>query len=580
MMARVRSIAGFVVAVAAVVAPVFFLVPVSVDGDEQLGLWRALANLNLNAYHLWRSDPVSRVSAGLLSQPVAAVQMVIMLCGTWLGLRQHSPLFARSPGFRWVASAIPCVAVSSFVGLDRFVIGSFAWVPLLSMMLFALLNATRASYATRVLPLWVMALFVSVQNSTSANQASVFSALIALLIARYFWERSPERRTLSLLEAFAVTAVALIPAACVAVSCPVAALPAYPHGAHVVPESGTDTLPYALIGPSYPLATLDRVAAAQLYLPGSVLLVTLALVLLVTVGRSASPNQKRLQLFTLAVASCLVLDAALPYDLSLIAPLATLSRLLPWGTVISVISLGVGVVAWLVAVAALSHPSRVVTALATASTLLGWAAAPADLFHPALAAHLTPTAEPEVRRLIASPSSAVVRTYLRQDPLFFEHLAHYRQFKPGRMRDLVKLGGSYSLEPSVQRGEPGEAGQPHLSTGHARQAGGEVCTARLPREMPLSAIELSPGRNLSDFPRGVRVSGGACDRASAKPIVDIPRWQGPLRFTADGFPFWAQHPFVQILFPTPVTVECVFIEQTGTASYDWTIEQVKVLAGS
>lgn len=578
MIGNLRALVAFLLAVTAVCAPVFLLAPVSVDAEPHVGSWTALASSNLNAFHFWRSDPFVRFFASRLSLPAAAFQMVIMLCGTWLAIRQHSAHFARKPALRWLVSAVPCLAVLSFVGLDRFVIGSLAWMPLLSMMLFALLNATRASYGARVLPLWVMALFVSVQSSASANQASVCTALAALFIARYFWERSQDRRALKVREALALATIALGPALWVAVTAPTVPLPAYPQDAHVVPESGTSLLYHALVGPAYPVLTVDRTAAAALYRPGSALLLAVSLALLVTAGRGATPNQKRLLLGTAAATVCLFLDSALPYDLSLIAPLATLSRLLPWGTVVPLVSVAVGLVAWLAAVAALSHPSRVVLTLACAASLLGSFIGSAELTSPSLAAYLAPSASPEVRRLVASPSSSVIRHFLRQDSLFLTRLEHYRQQSSAHFVDLFRQGGSYSLVPSVPLRDPTQPGRPRLSTGIARQVGGEVCTAKLPQEGLVSGIEVSPGRNWGDFPRGMVISAGSCDRASAKHVVTVDDWQGPLLFTADGFPYWGRHHFVKVLFPQAVSVQCLFVEQTGSAPYDWAVDQVKVLS--
>ncbi len=578
MIGMLRAVLAFLLAAAAVTAPVFMLAPVSVDADAHVGPWTALASLNLNAFHFWRSDSFVRLFASSLSLPAAAFQMVIMLCGTWLAIRQHSAHFARTPALRWLVSAVPCLAVLSFVGLDRFVIGSLAWMPLLSMMLFALLNATRASYGARVLPLWVMALFVSVQNSASANQSSVCTGLGALFIARYFWERSQDRRALKVREALALATVALGPALWVAVTAPTVPLPAYPQDAHVVPESGTSLLYHALVGPAYPVLTLDRIAAAALYMPGSALLLAVSLALLVTGGRGATPNQKRLLLGTAAAAVCLVLDSALPYDLSLIAPLATLSRLLPWGTVVPLVSVAIGLVAWLVAVAALSHSSRFVLALACTASLLGSFIVSPELFSPSLAAYLAPSASAEVRRLVASPSSSVIRNLLRQDPLFLDHIDYYHHKASGHFHDLFRQGGSYSLAPSVPLRDPAQPGRPRLSTGIARQVGGELCTAKLPKETLVSGVEISPGRNWGDFPRSMTISAGPCDRASAKHVVTVDGWQGPLLFTSDGFPYWGRHHFVRVIFPQPVSAQCLFVEQTGTAPYDWSVDQVKVLS--
>lgn len=578
MITRLGSLLCFVLAAALVIAPVMLLDPVAIPGDQQVGAWRLLINLNVNAFHLWRADPFSHLVSSLLSQPAAAFQMLLMLCGTWLALRQHSLRLTHSPGLRWVASAFPCLAVIAAVGLDPFVIGGLAWLPLLSMMLFALLNATRARAGAQVLPLWIMALFVSVQNSNSANQAALFTALISLLLARYFWESDSQRRDLSPPEAAGLFAVASVPALWVALAAPIAALPSYPDHSHVVPEEGTGLLYHALVGPSYSILTLDRSATAALYLPVSILLLGLSLALLTTTRRSSGPGRLRLPLFSSAAALCLALDCALPHDWSLLAPLSTISRLLPWGTVVSISSLGVGLVAWLVAIAAASHSSRAVALFAGVAQLLGVLVAPPELWSPILAKHLNADATAETQRAIKSPSSSVLRHTLTQDSNFLARLPYYREQSTRRMYDLFRLGGTYSLDPSVSRNDPERpGGRPRLSTGRAGQFGNELCSAKMPREEVLAGIEISPGRNWGDFPRAVEISAGACDAAAASKVLVIPDWQGPLLFTSEGLPYWGMHHDVRILFPEPIASRCVFIRQTGRSRFDWAVDQVKIL---
>lgn len=578
MIRRLGAWICFFLAAAAVAAPVMLLKPVAVPGDEVLGPWRALINLNTNAFHLWRSDPFSQALSSLLSLPVAPFQMVLMLVGTWLALRQHAILFTRNPGLRWLSSAVPCLAVVASVGFDPFVIGALAWLPLLSMMLFALLNAARARVSAQVLPLWVFALFVSIQQSSSANQASLFTALFSLLIARYFWEREAEERSLSPTAVAALLIVAAAPALWVSFTAPSATLPSYPDTSHIVPEDGTTLLYYALVGPEYPILTLDRPATAALYLPVSVTLLGLSLTLLATTRRTGPNVRARLPLFASSAAFCLALECALPNNWSLIAPLATISRLIPWGTVVSIASLAVGLVAWLVAVAAVSHASRLVSLFTCGALLLGALVAPPELWSPVLAKHLGGDTPAEVQQIIKSPSSSVVRSMLEQDPKFLERLPYYREQSARRAQDLVRRGGTYSLEPSIFKDDSDRTSKrPRLSTGRPGQVGRELCTATMPKEETLAGIEVSPGSNWGDFPRGVEISAGSCVSADAKPVLTIHRWQGPLLFLNNELPYWGRHHEVRFIFPEPIKAQCVFIRQTAVTRFDWAVEQVKIL---
>jgi len=99
----------------------------------------------------------------------------------------------------------------------------------------------------------------------------------------------------------------------------------------------------------------------------------------------------------------------------------------------------------------------------------------------------------------------------------------------------------------------------------------------MPKEETLTGIEVSPGKNWGDFPRSIEVSAGACSAADARPVVTIPQWQGPLLFTSEGIPYWGRHHEVRIVFPEPVKAQCVFIRQTGTARFDWAVDQIRIL---
>ncbi len=553
-----------------------------VDGLTPLpdSRWQALLNLNHNAYHAWREDNIARLAgralATLAAPPVLLLQCVIGMIGTLLVLRQTSAALGRLPALLWPASAASLLSIFAAVGSDRFVVGALAWAPLLSMMIFALLNATRDGQAARVLPLWIVALFVSVQCATSAAQASLPVAVGAIIFARLALEKRAGLRPLSAWQALLVAAIPLLPAVWATAATPLAPLPDYPPLAHVVPDTGESLPILSITGPHYRLLTIDRGSASAAYGPSCLVLLACAGLLALTVRRAGRSHEKPLITAATVGAVLISLDSFLPRDWALQAPIASLSRILPWGGSVSFTSLAVGAVAWLTTVAACSSWRLLPLAAAPlAAFVLG---SPA-LRNPELGEILRDAA-PELRHVLLSPSAAVAKRMLSIDPLFLSRIGTYRALSKHRMHDVARLNGSFTLEPSTHEPPSPQSSRGRLRTYEGGQRGGELLTVSLPSEMAVSGIEISPGPFVGDFPRGLEVSAGACGDGARHPVVSIPQWQGALLFTQKGLPYWSEFEDVRILFPAPEQAQCIFVRQTGTTAYDWSVERVKVLKGT
>jgi hypothetical protein len=118
------------------------------------------------------------------------------------------------------------------------------------------------------------------------------------------------------------------------------------------------------------------------------------------------------------------------------------------------------------------------------------------------------------------------------------------------------------------------------------QRGDERITVRLPHPIQIRGLELDPGDYRTDFPRGLTIRAGSCaDERTALAPPKIPlstlfsarSWQGPLHFTPQGYAYFGGQEQVKIIFPQLSTVECLVIEQTGHAAFDWSVAELRIL---
>jgi len=469
-------------------------------------------------------------------------------------------------------------ALVGTVGLDPFVIGSLTWFPLLSISLFALIYAARNGHALRVAPLWCIALCVSVECALSANQASVCVALIALVFARFGLEKEPPQEEIAAGQACAILGLALIPALWVTYTLPAPLIDALPERAHFVPGPGAIAPVFHLVGPEYSVNTIDEPELLKLLQPASIYLLCSAVLAALVSLRHRSCNWPYLIGGLLIASLSLVWHTSLPYEFALLSPAATLPRVMPWGSVVPMTALLLALTGWLVTITALSLGDIRIGFLLALAPTFAIVVAPQGLRHPVAPDDL-PGVTPEIRALLASPSGAVVRHTLRDDPTLFENLKRYRSLSTRTMRPTGDIGATYTLTLGDSTVVTPTEDAPRLRTSLGGQRGGERLTIRLAEPGLVNGLAVSPGEFIGDFPRGLRIRGGSCRPEEARDIMSIPSWQGALRFAPSGNPYWSDHADVQIIFPKAESVECLFVEQTGHSQHDWSIASVKILKG-
>lgn len=540
---------------------------VLVCGDPSAG-WFPVVNLNHNAYYNWRVDHISRLFielfAPLYSAEKPLFRLIILFIGTLLLTqrlsKQTSPLFIP-------LSLIPVLLVLAAVGINPLVAGTLAWMPLLAFVCSILLSRTTP----RVW--WLIAVGVITEHCFSANQASPLTTSISFLLALMVNEVTG-RVTVSKRRMSLVASLVFIPVLLTVVMTPMPELPDYPRSGRVVPDDGVEGLLRPLVGLSYPFESIHRADVRALYDTVAICLLVLSLLSLLITRLSRSSTPHKLALWSSAVAFGAFLDTNLPEEWSNIAPIASISRLLPWGTHYCLTAICLGLAAWLLGMVWITQTRKGIgIALAGAALFSIFQTSPAR-YHPFLSRYAT-TSDPELRKILCSPSSAVIRHFAYQHPNLMEDLADMRHKARQSSVDVTSAVATITMTPPSL---PPPAEQYwRWSSRRGRQVGDEVLTVAFHQPTALRGVELDSGNYFTDFPRGIEILGGPCDQSHAKMLFSAPSWQGSLAFTPKGYPYLASRATVKALFNNEERVSCLFVRQTGKALVDWSVSRVRII---
>lgn len=522
--------------------------------------WFNLVNFTSNAFHPWRLETVGRAISQLSFENskycvYTAAELALFTLGMGWLLRQH---------LNNVAAVLVALALSAtifkLVGLDTVIVSAIAWLP----WVLILLDSPFWQAQRRSVYLLLLAL-VSLMLTQAAGAAALIVLIVPLMRAH---------------KDLAVTTVFLLMATLSYLTIPSPNIAKYPQQAHVVTEDGIPGHPTPLLGPRSPIPIIDRdVVRTAIQLP--------ALLLLAWAIGAALLKQPRAA-WGLTLALVLLLDSALlPESLSQIAPLATLSRIVPHLFFINVTPL-----------------LLVITALA-----LTWSAPHATraLLPLGLIALMSPTfwqrqsMEP-VKSLVAAPST-LTRAQGWDSLVISPSYAALKHLGFWPLPEMQRVQNAHSAMPEPGSFSISASSQPQLlplildrdfetrwSSSNALQQGQEWLLLRFANPTQLDGVYLKLGDFITDFPRAFTISAAdsckatqpatiAHPRSSAAfaEVISTSRWEGPLGYTPSGHPYFGLQSDVRIDFPKQITTRCLLIEQTGKASFDWSVAELRVL---
>ena len=154
---------------------------------------------------------------------------------------------------------------------------------------------------------------------------------------------------------------------------------------------------------------------------------------------------------------------------------------------------------------------------------------------------------------------------------------------------ILVLGGYFIFNRNGKNSQTNQYSSDLNSNAKAStQNNNEWILMRLSTPMSINGIEPTPGNFFyTDYPRGIKIK--VAETCSAEhplsseynTIINMPKWQGELLFTKNGYPFYGNYSHIKIYFREPTKAQCWLIEKAGTPEthYDWSIAKVKVLAG-
>lgn len=540
---------------------------VLVCGDSRAG-WFPVINLNHNAYYNWRVDHISRLFIQLFSPLYSAdkplFRFIILFGGTLLLTRRLS--HQTSP-FLIPLSLIPVLLMLATVGINPLVAGSLAWMPLLAFICSILLVRTNPR------AWWLLAVVVVTEHCLSANQASPLPTACAFLLALLVNQISG-RPTLSRQRVTLVAALVFIPVILTVINTPMPELPDYPRSGRVVPDDGVEGLLRPLVGLSYPFESIHRADVRALYDGVSIYVLALSLLSLLVTRRGHSDAPRVLATWGSVVALGVFLDTNLPEEWSNIAPIASISRLLPWGTHYCLTAISLGLAAWLLGMVWITQTRKILgLALAAAALFSIFQTSPA-LYHPFLSRYAS-TSDPELRKILCSPSSAVIRHFAYQHPNLMDELAEIKH--KARQSSIEITGATATITMTPNSAPPAAEQYWRWSSRRGKQLGDEVLTVAFHQPTTLRGLELDSGNYYTDFPRAVEILGGPCDPSQAKVLFSAASWQGSLAFTPRGYPYLSSRSTVKALFNMEEQLSCLYIRQTGKALVDWSVSRVRMI---
>ena len=424
----------------------------------------------------------------------------------------------------------------TFFGIDQTLLYSLALLPWLILSL-----SQFAPYH------WVALPSVTLALSNLSHQYALVVSILALILAPLFAIRV---RTTSAIVVLLISYISVS-------FTPVVDFPYYPQGARLVSDDGIAEVVRPLLGHEYPMEVVDKVKLSTLFKKPITALFLLSLLLVSTCSRSKEKLKAALTLFLIVLLG----TNLLPSDLQMIAPLASLERLIPHTNILPLAPLFTAIGIMLI-LASITQFKR----LSSIALLIYISCATYNAPHIYI-----PSSQVALEQQPASPSAAIVRDTKRLSPQTDELNAQDLSTIQGVQISTSTNGANKKFLIDGKKGTL-------WSTNQAKQTGQEWIQIEFPRTLSLMGLTLNPGRNSTDFPRGISV--GYADKCTdtLQTAFNQTPWKGPVRFTDEGLAYYGPQQKVRIVFNKEIQAQCLKIRQTAVNhNFDWSVAEVRLL---
>ncbi len=539
--------------------------------------WHPIVNVESNAFHEWRIDPLlvrlqSLFDSNLHSpgMPARTLHLAIF----FLGLVVFFFSLGASATGVGVALMIPALFLYLF-GPDSVIFGSLTWSG------WYLWSVRQCLLALKKKGLWTLLSFaLACRIALSANQLACLVLVILLWFTALLHDTDLVEQHKKMYLRF-LGAISLLPALFVLFTAPIPHFPNYPAFARVVPDDGLPGIILPLTGAHASLQVIDHWAVRAALGTPALIALGLALVAFLLSKRD------RVWVPALLLFVITSLDTCLPESWVQVAPLATIGRILAGHFLFALapLAFALGCVSFSTALIndwnRLPHAASIVLPLAL---IFGTGSLRTS---PLLAKDL-PSKLAHVSYLLAHPQLVSPSWYV------------YRHFNFSPATDKIEQSVRHTpgfSELTVEASAQNEAiifGQmlddkrdTRWSPNAGRQDGSEWVRYNFFKPMIIRGIELSTGTFVTDFPRGLRITASTqCDGSgpilpASQRLFEQRSWQGPLRFTNDGFPYFGGEHIVEAIFDAPTSVGCLVVAQIGhEPHFDWSIAEMSLFLNS
>jgi hypothetical protein len=521
-----------------------------------------------NALHAWQLDPLMTPIADLLgwSDPSMGIlgknavlslsYFFILVSGLGALLLQEDKHDLRVAA----AKALPLIAILIIFGLSTVTYASLCWIP----WIFVALRLFQSLY-------WRLFL-ASIVTLLAGAAAGTLGLLFLPPLLLFFGS------THSFTPRIILASLSIL--GCLMFSIDTGSLhePQYPNDAHLVADDGIPGHVHPLTSSAPAIPFIDRNLEKTTLRPLMVIMLC-SLLLLYPLARN-----KRTHLAFIGIALILVLDTAVAEELSLIAPVQTLRRIIPGGFWIAPASTLLAITLVLIAIF-----SRSIIAATTSLALIIWASFFGPTYETRVAGTLltaedheliqlvSPQNQKPIQNLILSPSFSLIKNY-HITPEKLSSLMRDEAFQEADIQlpelNIVVSEGSLFDKKNLFDQNP----QTRSRIGESGQKGVEyICIELIDQGRFISQVFLSLGGFPTDFPRGLRIFEGArCETlpSDSAQIQEFIPWEGPIRTTTEGYLYYGKQS--EVTFQTKGQTQAVLIQQTEKSFFDWSIAELKV----
>lgn len=546
--------------------------------------WYEAVNIFSNAFLCWRKNELLASLAHMLPDlsQVFGKELLLFSLIYLLGLTLWASGKAEQRSPRALAVLVSCVTLSYLYlySYDSVAMQSVAFLPLLLLSMKKLFASEEWDFKLVITLIAVFYFFL-----TTANQLSSV-LLIYSLIYMQTLPSLPQAGVRNRVVTILMLACGLL----YSLLAPAAESPQYPHFARLVPEDGIPGNLMPLIGSFPPVPYINRPAVKELYFIPSLM------IFLASLACGIFSKRTKVSWLLLAFSACCVLDCAAPESVSLIAPVYTISRLIPGLFHFVLLPVTLGFTLILLA----KHAQTTIPSLTAALCLVFIFAAhgisrqinlatltqlmPAERFNSEIRSSTRPISEVnQIRKVLASPSYYLIS----QRGLEYALPSNTTGLKRTHLRpeDLLAVESSAGNGVDLHGSMLDRNEKTRWSVPGVQQSSDQAIRIMLAGKREIKGLNISCGPYVTDFPRGLEISYSAeCSlvngeiRSQLERIFYSPEWMGPIEYTSNGYPYFGNQSDVTVTFPNAIDVKCLEIKQIGRdLHYDWSVTQLDLL---